>query len=737
MLALKDSRRTGSVKEPIDEQVFDALSSPGSSVLGEVVPRLGWALWSMTTPVVLVLDDVHVLHDPGCGAVMSALADHMPGGSRLVLAGRDEPPLEIARLRAAGKIVEIGPGDLALTREEASPLLREAGVALSEDDVAELHRRTEGWPAGLYLAALSLREGGTPGCAAAAFGGDNRLVAEYIESEFLARISRPQRMFLTRTAVLERMCGPLCEAVLGSGGSAATLAGMARSNVPLVPLDQRGEWHRYHHLFRDMLLAELGRLEPDLMPVLRRRAAGWCLRNGLPEEALKYSIAAGDVGATAQLVGSLAIPAYRQGRGATLQRWLRWLEDRGGIEKYPMVAVLAALLSALTGKPAEAERWADVVDRWQHGHAAGRDDPSVAAWAALLRAILCRAGVEQMRADADEAVRRFAEMGFVTPKPALVQGIARVLSGDLDGGDASLQEAVRIGEKIRTPEILATGLSERSLVAMARGEWSRAEVLAGQARAVLYRARIEKSFAMLLACAAQARAAMHRGDIPEVRQKLACAERLRHELTYALPYLAVQVRIELTRVFIALTDLSGARTLMREIDELLSRPADLGTLVAEAEELRAKLWEERGSIALGESALTGAELRLLPLLATHLSFPEIAGEMFLSRHTVKSEAMSIYRKLGISSRNQAVVRAQDLGLLDGDRPLCGPGTSACSTGDQPRHPAPAPSALRIPDYCTRRLRSSLKPPPGSHRHERRIIPSARCGSQCRSGRMKW
>ncbi len=365
--------------EPIDEQVFDALSSPGSSVLGAVVPRLGWALWSMTAPVVLVLDDVHVLHDPGCGAVMSVLADHMPGGSRLVLAGRDEPPLEIPRLRAAGKITEIGPGDLALTREESSSLLREAGAALSEDDVDELHRRTEGWPAGLYLAALSLREGGSPGCAAAAFGGDNRLVAEYIESEFLARISRPQRMFLTRTAILERMCEPLCEAVLGSGGSAATLAGMARSNVPLVPLDQRGEWYRYHHLFRDMLLAVLGRLEPDLMPVLRRRAAGWCLRNGLPEEALKYSIAAGDVGATAHLVGGLAIPAYRQGRSATLQRWLRWLEDRGGIEKYPMVAVLAALLSALTGRPAEAERWAGVVDRWQHGHAAGRDDPSAEA----------------------------------------------------------------------------------------------------------------------------------------------------------------------------------------------------------------------------------------------------------------------------------------------------------------------------------------------------------------------
>ena len=253
----------------------------------------------------LVLDDVHVLHNSECRAALSVLADHVPAGSRLVLAGRAEPPLRIARLRAEGRILEIGPGDLSLTREEASSLLRAAEVALGEDDVAELHRRTEGWPVGLYLAALYLREGGSPGAAAVSFGGDDRLVSEYVESEFLARISQRQRVFLTRTAVLERMCGPLCEAVLELPGSAATLADLARSNLLLVPLDRRGQWYRYHHLFRDMLLAELERLEPGLIPVLRRRAAGWCLRNGLPEEALEYSIAAGDVDGAARLVEKL------------------------------------------------------------------------------------------------------------------------------------------------------------------------------------------------------------------------------------------------------------------------------------------------------------------------------------------------------------------------------------------------------------------------------------------------
>ena len=651
--------------EPIDGRVFDALASPVSSVPGSVVPRLGSAFSSMTSPVVLLLDDVHTLHNRECRAALSALADHVPGGSRLALAGRAEPPLRIARLRAEGRILEIGPGDLSLTPEEASSLLLNADVALSEDEVAELHRRTEGWPAGLYLAALYLREGGPLASAAVSFGGGDRLVSEYMESEFLARISRRQRVFLTRTAVLERLSGPLCDAVLELSGSAVTLADLARSNLLLVPLDRRGEWYRYHHLFRDMLLAELERLEPGLIPVLRRRAAGWCVRNGLPEEALEYSMAAEDVDAAAGLVEKLAVPAHRQGRVPTGQRWFGWLEDRGGIEGHPMAAVLASLLSALTGRPVEAERQADAVDRWQYGDPARPGDPSTEAWAAVLRAFLCRHGAEQMRADADEAVRRFATQGLVSPGPAILQGIARVLCGDLDGGDAALEDGISVGEEAGAHEDVALALCERSLVAIARGDWGRAEVLAERGRGVLRRAGIEHSYATPLVCAVQARAAMHRGDVPAARQELVSAQRLRHLLTYALPHFAVQARIELARVHFALADLPGARTLMREVDELLRRRPGLGNLAGEAPALRAQLAKERDSNGPGASALTGAELRLLPMLSTHLSFPEIAGELFLSRNTIKSEAISIYRKLGASSRSQAVARSRELGLLEG------------------------------------------------------------------------
>jgi LuxR family maltose regulon positive regulatory protein len=651
--------------EPVGERVFAALASPGSSVPGSVVPRLGAAFSSMTSPVALVLDDVHVLHNRECQAAVSVLADHVPDGSRLVLAGRDEPPLRIARLRAEGRILEIGPRDLALSLGEAASLLRDAGLAPGTEDVAALHRHTEGWAAGLYLAALYLREGDPLAGAAPSFGGGDRFLSEYVESEFLARISPRQRAFLTRTAVLERMCGPLCEAVLDQPGSAVMLAELARSNLLLVPLDRRGEWYRYHHLFRDMLLAELQRREHALIPVLRRRAASWCLRTGLPEAALEYSIAAGDIDTAARLVTGLGVPVYRQGRVTTLQRWFSWLDERGGIQGYPMAAVLASLLAALTARPVDAERWADVVDRWQYEGGARPDDLAAVAWAALLRAILCRHGAEKMVADADEAVRAFAAGNITDPAPLMMQGTARVLSGDVDGGEASLQDAVGVADRADVPDVLALAQCERSLLAMARNDWRQAEVLADQARTALRQAQLEESYLTPLVCAAQARVAMHRGDLPAARQELVGAQRSRPELTYAVPHIAVQARIELALVYLALADLEGARTLMREIDELLRRRPGLGTLVNQARALRNKLAGERSSAHPGASALTTAELRLLPLLTTHLSFPQIGQELFLSPNTIKSQAISIYRKLGVASRNPAVTRARELGLLEG------------------------------------------------------------------------
>ena len=267
-----------------------------------------------------------------------------------------------------------------------------------------------------------------------------------------------------------------------------------------------------------------------------------------------------------------------------------------------------------------------------------------------------------MRADADEAADRLAAVGLVLVTVPLGQGVARVLCGDPDDGDAFLEYAISIGGEDTAPDVLVRALCQRSLVAMERDQWSQAEAFADQARSVLRRAGPEK---YSLLCAVQARSALHRGDAAAARQELVSAQELRPSLTYAVPHLAIQVRIELIRVYLALADLAGARTLMREVDELLRRRPGMGILVGQAEALRAQLSRQRGRTSPGASALTAAELRVLPLLATHLRSAEIAAELFVSVHTVKSQQASLYRKLGTSSRSQAVARARQLGLLEG------------------------------------------------------------------------
>jgi LuxR family transcriptional regulator, maltose regulon positive regulatory protein len=649
--------------EPVDERVFDALASPGSSVLGSVVPRLGSALASMSSPVVLVLDDVHVLHNRECRAALAVLADHVPAGSRLALAGRAQPPLRVARLRAEGKIMEIGPRELSLTAEEASSLLRGAGLTLGEEEVAALHQRTEGWPAGLYLAALYLREGGPLVNAAVSFGGGDRLVSEYVESEFLARISRRQRTFLTRTAVLERMCGPLCDAVLELSGSATVLADLERSNLLLVPLDRHKEWYRYHHLFRDMLLAELHRLEPELMPALYGRAAQWYEHNGAPGEAVGYWMKAGDVDATARLAAALALATYQRGRAATTERWFGWLEDHGGMENHPAVAAVAAVIPAMIGSPGDAERRAGVAERAATA-ASQADSSPVGPWLALLRALLCRDGVDQMRADAELAAKTTAAGSFWRAGSLLLLGMALLMAGDPDQADAVFEDQVAEAQAAGGTLGACVALSERSLLAIARGAWDLGERQLSQARAVARESHVEDYPAVTIMHAAAARMALHQADRPRARAELTRAQRLRPALTYAVPHFAVQARTELTKAHLALGDLAGARTLMREVHQILLRRPGLGVFAQQAKDLRAELSHARGSPALGASALTAAELRLLPLLSTHLSFPEIAAEMFLSPNTIKSTVHSIYRKLGTSSRSQAVSRLRDLGLLE-------------------------------------------------------------------------
>jgi LuxR family transcriptional regulator, maltose regulon positive regulatory protein len=251
----------------------------------------------------------------------------------------------------------------------------------------------------------------------------------------------------------------------------------------------------------------------------------------------------------------------------------------------------------------------------------------------------------------------------MSPDGLVTGELVPVLSSDLDGGDTSF-DVISARERAAVHEVLVVTLCERALLAMTHGRWSQAEALAGEARTVFGQAGVQTSYAIPLVCAVQARAALHRGDIPAARQELIGAQRLRHLLTYAMPRIATQTRIELARVYLALGDFAGAETLIQEIAELLQRRPDLSSLADEAGVLQARLPEERCPSGSGESALTFAELRLLPMLATHLTFPQIAATMSLSPNTIKSQAYSLYRKLGASSRAEAVARSRQRAGLE-------------------------------------------------------------------------
>jgi LuxR family maltose regulon positive regulatory protein len=654
--------------EPIDPGVFQALTSPGVSVVGTVVPRFVSAVSAMADPVSLVLDHVELLENPECLDAVAELALGLPAGSRLALASRRTPRLPVALLRAQGQLMEIGVDELAMDAPEARALLEATDVALSDAELTEVIDRTEGWPVGLYLAALAGKAGGRRSDAKYRFSGDDRFVTDYLGSELLAQLPAELVAFLTRTSVLERMCGPLCDAVLDTSGSGQVLKSLEDSNLLVVPLDRQRRWYRYHHLFGELLLAELERREPDLVPQLHARAASWYEANDLPEAAIEHAQAAGDADRVARLVATMTQPAYAAGRVDTARRWLAWFEQRGLVERYPSVAVLGAWAQALVGRPAAAERWADAAEHpipapdSQPGARMPPDGSTMESYLAMLRALLCRDGIDRMRADAQAARAGLSPTSQLRTTLMLLQGLANILAGEADRGDAILADAVEVGMDVGAWPGVATGLAERCVVAIQRDDWAQAETLARRALAVLEAGQLDDYIMSSIVHAMAARTALHRGDVPGARDQLARAARLRPLLTHAIPTLAVQTLLELSQAYLALDDLAGARAVLRQARDILQLRPNLGTLPAQVEDLWARLDSAR-QIGAGASSLSAAELRLLPLLATHLTFREIGQRLYLSQNTVKTQAISIYRKLGANSRSQAVQQVQEIGLL--------------------------------------------------------------------------
>ena len=647
---------------PVDASVFRGAASGADSLWTVGLPRLGAALAAIGKPMVLVLDDVHELRDRDCIDALEPIAKHLPDGAQLVLSGRAEERLPLARLRAAGRLLALGPAELALSDSEAKGLLTEAGVKVSAAEASSLNERTEGWVAGLYLAALFSQEAGSADLTR--FSGDDRFVADYLRSEHLSRLKPSVLQFLTRTSVVDRMCASLCDALLDRSDSARRLGALEQSNLFLVPLDHRREWYRYRHLFRDTLRAELDRLEPELGEVLRRRAAAWYEQNGQPEAAIEHMVAVGDIDEVARLVGMFALPYYRSGRVVTVERWLKQLDDPELLRRYPDVAAFGAFLSGLRGRPDDAERYWFALEHSERDGPMSDGSSSPRVWAALVRAFLCRHGIAEMEADANLVLRDLPPVSIWHPTALAFLGISLLFGDNPEKAEQVFEQTAEEagGSGAIYPGVIAH--SELALLALERGDGEKAEADLAAARALLENQPLEEYVLAAIYLAASAQAAFARGQAATARELLVRATRLRPQLTHAVPWFGVQTSLELARTHLALGDIEGARTLCREAFDVISQRPDLGTLRAQADELRDRLAGVASMDDGWASSLTAAELRLLPLLTTHLTFREIAERLYVSRNTVKTQAISVYRKLDASSRSEAIERALELGLVD-------------------------------------------------------------------------
>ena len=656
--------------EPIEPTVIDSIQTSRPN-LDVVVPRLERALRERAVPAVLVLDELEHLGSPAALRLVEALLGGIGGGSCLALATRAVPPLHVSRLRAEGRLTVLETRDLVMTPGEARRLLAGAGVAVGaadDEEVETIVAKTEGWPVALYLAGMSRGEDAEASLPDGGFGGDERSLVDYMRDELLATLSAADVDFLTRVSFLDRLGGELCDFVLEVEGSGARLAELARRNMLLVPLDRRDEWFRLHSLLADMLQAELGRRHGGGVAALRLRASRWAEADGDPERAIDFAIAAGDLERAGRLIWE-AVPSFKTtGRHATVQRWI----ERIGLERAardPHLSLTLAHGHLADGDGGEAEYWAGIACAHLDGPAELAAD--VPAGLALIDAALARGGTAAMAAASDlarGALPRESRWGAMAD---LMAGLAAHLAGDREGAHQALSDGARRAAVWNVPLVQILALSQLALLAAADDDWPTARILASQARAGVDRAGLiaRPSIALAIAVSAYVTAADQRRA--EALADIAAARALLARVKDFGAWFEVETAAALAAATVELNEPAAASQFLAAARLRLADLPGAPMPVAWLEEIDAAVARRSTS---GLAGLTPAELRVLRMLPSHLSFRQIADELVVSPNTVKTQVRSAYLKLGVSSRHEAVEICR--AALSPDR------------GDSPASPAP-------------------------------------------------
>ena len=611
--------------------------------------------------VVVVLDDAHLARADAARDLLEQLVEDMPAGSMVAVGSRTEPPMPLGRLRARRALIEVRVEDLAMVPAEASILLRQAGLELDLTALQALVSRTEGWPAGLYLSALSLRKQVDLSGALNRLRGDDHCLAEYFRDEVLSSLPRDLTEFAVRTSVLDELSGPVCDAVLERTGSGRVLARLERATSLLRPLDPAHERYRWHGLFRDALGAELRRTAPELVRALHERASLWYEAHGDLDRAISHTVDAHDPIRAGDLLWASIVGYVMQGRNEIVQGWLASF-SRDELAGYAPLALAAAHSFVAAGHAAEAHHLAAAAAATLERRLTSAGDRSLAVGLASLEAVVGRDGVSGMEDAATRATELASPDSPWRPVCLFLRGTAIHLAGDRAGAAPMLEEAADLGAAT-APTITSLSLAHAAMIAIEEQDWETAAELTDRAARVIEDRGLADCSISALAFAAAAAVRAHHGRVDEAKCDLRSGIDLLAELEDFIPWYGAEARILLAYASLWLADVVGARTLLAEASRLARRTSGAVIFKRWFDDAWAHMDALAETSLAGPSSLTIAELRILRFLPSHRSFREIAAQLGVSANTVKTQAHAVYRKLGAASRSEAVMRASDAGLL--------------------------------------------------------------------------
>ena len=646
--------------EPVDPARVSALWGSPLTIGSPALQHFGAMLADRHEPFLLVLDDVHQLVDRDVLDMLTLLVAELPSGSSVVLASRTAIALSLGRLRIRRRVVEIGAGELAFDERETALFLRQLDVDASLDETARLVERTEGWPVALYLAALAHgRRDGAMSDIIEDFAGDDRYLVEYVGEELLGQVDADVASFLMEASCFERVSGHLCDDVLQREGSAQLLEDLQRQNLLVIPLDDRRVWYRFHHLMADFLQSELARRDRGRLAEIHLRASDWYDAHGDGDAAVTHAVRSGDLDRAEAMVARWHGVVGSAGRlYPSTARWIDMFpEDELSVR--PDLMLVAALASFARGQPGPAVQWlARAAAALPEHYPDDARGPTGPVGVALVRSIVAPVAPKEMAADAAYAYERVG-LGGGHPLSCLARGAAAFMLGD----DAEAQRTLREGADttLDRPLIVANCLAHLAIIDVERGRWTEATTAARRARELVGEAAAVPAVALVIAVSALVEAHAGRDEESDADRQL-CRQHLTGLLDVA-PWINLQARIALGRAAIMRGNRVEASALIDEAAALLESTLGADRVAEQLAAIRREASGRDRSQSFGPSSLTTAELRVLQLLPTHLSVAEIADRLYVSRNTVKSQTISIYRKLGTSSRGGAVEIASAAGLL--------------------------------------------------------------------------